>query len=71
MGVVTSHPTDQTIRSYGLGELDDVSSLSVWNHLGGCTTCQRRLAEMLPKSALDRLSGTKPQADGLSAGRRG
>jgi serine/threonine protein kinase len=68
MGVVTSHPSDQTIRSYGLGELDDLSSLSVWNHLGGCITCQRRLAEMLPNRAFDRLSGPRPQADRSSAG---
>jgi serine/threonine protein kinase len=63
MGIATSHPTDQTIRSYGLGELDDVSSRSVWNHLEGCANCQRRLAEMLPNSALGRLSGTEGQPD--------
>jgi serine/threonine protein kinase len=68
MGVVTSHPTDQTIRSYGLGELDEHSSLSVWNHLGGCTTCQRRLAEMLPNGALERITGPRPQADRPSTG---
>jgi serine/threonine protein kinase len=68
MGVVTSHPTDQTIRSYGLGELDDHSSLSVWNHLGVCTTCQRRLAEMLPNGAFDRITGTRPQADRTATG---
>jgi serine/threonine protein kinase len=68
MGVVTSHPTDQTIRSYGLGELDEHSSLSVWNHLGGCPSCQRRLAEMLPNRAVDRITGPRPQADRPSAG---
>jgi hypothetical protein len=33
------HPTDQTLQSYGLGKLDDASSVSVSKHLEGCDSC--------------------------------
>jgi anti-sigma factor ChrR (cupin superfamily) len=47
MGVAAVvHPNDQVLQSYGLGKLDDVSSVSVSKHLEGCDTCQRRAAEL-------------------------
>jgi len=49
------HPTDQTLHSYGLGKLDDVSSESVSKHLEFCPDCQRRVAEMSSDSFLGRL----------------
>ena len=68
MGVVTSHPTDQTLRSYGLGKLDDVSSRSVSQHLKGCATCQGRLAEMSSDRSTDTLRGAPGQPDRPAAG---
>src|SRR4051812_46379621 len=34
------HPTDETLRSYGLGKLVDASSGSVSSHLQSCAVCQ-------------------------------
>ncbi|MHC5539377.1 protein kinase domain-containing protein, partial [Singulisphaera rosea] len=39
----TRHTTDQVLRSYGLGELDDASSAIVESHLVNCTECRSRL----------------------------
>ncbi len=46
MGADTVHPTDQILRSYGLGKLDDASAESVSKHLESCAPCQGRVAEM-------------------------
>ena len=57
------HPTDQTLQSYGLGKLDDDSSVSVSKHLEGCDTCQRRVAELSSDDFLGRLqqAGVMPE----------
>jgi len=49
------HPTDQMLRSFGLGGLDDASAESVNKHLEGCAACQRRVAEMSSDRFLVRL----------------
>ena len=48
----TLHPTDQTLRAYGLGKLDDASAESVNKHLESCSDCQRRVAELSSDSFL-------------------
>ncbi len=40
------HPTDQTLSAYGLGHLDERSAQSVQQHLGSCSDCRRRVAEL-------------------------
>jgi serine/threonine protein kinase len=52
-----AHPTDRTLRSYGLGKLDDALSESVSKHLEVCASCQRRVAELSSDSFLGRLRG--------------
>ena len=47
------HPTDQTLRSYGLGRLDDALAESVNKHLEACADCRRRVAELTSDSSLD------------------
>ena len=49
------HPTDETLRSHGLGTLDQASAESVDKHLEGCADCQRRVAAMASDTALGRL----------------
>ena len=49
-----SHPSDQTLSSYGLGKLDDRLSRSVHNHLEQCSECRGRVAEMTSDSFLGR-----------------
>ena len=39
----TFHPTDQTLRSYGLGKLDDGSAEAVHKHLEQCPGCRNRV----------------------------
>ncbi len=41
-----SHPTDQTLSSYGLGKLDDGSAEAVHKHLEKCPAC-RNLYDIL------------------------
>jgi formylglycine-generating enzyme required for sulfatase activity len=57
MGAAAVHPSDQTLRAYGLGKLDDVSSGSVSQHLESCPDCQRRVAEVSSDDFLGRLRG--------------
>ncbi len=59
MGADIVHPTDQILRSYGLGKLDDASAESVSEHLESCALCQGRVAEVSPDSFLGRLRGRK------------
>ena len=49
------HPTPETLRAYGLGELDDASAQIVREHLEHCSDCRRQVAEMAPDSFLGRL----------------
>jgi serine/threonine protein kinase len=49
------HPTDQTLRSYGLGKLDDRSAEAVNEHLMECSDCRKRVAETSADSFLQRV----------------
>jgi hypothetical protein len=60
------HPPDETLRSYGLGKLDAVSSMSVSRHIEGCDSCQRRVAELSSDDFLVRLRNADAKA-GVSA----
>jgi anti-sigma factor RsiW len=40
------HPTDQTLRSYGLGKHDDGSAKAVNQHLEQCPNRRKRVAEL-------------------------
>jgi anti-sigma factor ChrR (cupin superfamily) len=57
-----THPTDQTLSSYGLGKLDDAAADSVGRHLERCPACRRRVADLSPDSFLGRLRDA--QAEG-------
>jgi serine/threonine protein kinase len=59
------HPTDQTLQSYGLGQLDDATAESVHKHLEGCPDCRRRAAEITSDSFLGRLRDARPQPGSL------
>ena len=40
------HPSEKTLSSYGLGQLDDHQAETVNRHLKDCAACQSRVAEM-------------------------
>ncbi len=59
-----SHPTDRTLRAYGLGKLDDDSAELVHKHLERCPACRNRVAELSTDSFLQRIRHTqKPSAN--------
>ena len=53
------HPTDQTLKMFDLGLLDDVSAEAVKTHLEDCSDCRKRVAGMSSESVLDRVSDAK------------
>ena len=55
------HPTDQTLSSFGLDKLDDVSAEAVNQHLASCPVCRRRVAELSSDSSGGRLRAAKAQ----------
>ena len=57
------HPADPILQAYGLGKLDDVSSVSVSKHLEGCDSCQRRVAELSSDDFLGRLQKARVMPD--------
>jgi serine/threonine protein kinase len=59
MNTSTSHPTEEVLRAYGLGRLDDAPAASVHSHLEGCPECRRRVAEITSDSFLGRLRDAK------------
>src|SRR5580658_904404 len=59
--LVSAHPADETLVSYGLGKLDDTLSESVSKHLKGCDPCRRRVAELSSDSFVGRLREAQPQ----------
>jgi hypothetical protein len=74
MGAGAIHPTDEILRSYGLGKLDNALSESASEHLESCPDCQRRVAEVSSDEFLGRLQNAqgKPEMSataGSEAGR--
>ncbi len=57
------HPSDRTLRSFGLGKLDDASAESVSDHLERCTDCRRRVTELSSDSFLGRLREAQAPPD--------
>jgi len=49
------HPTDQTLRAYGVGKLYGDLADSVHSHLGACADCRQRVAEVSADTFLGRL----------------
>jgi serine/threonine protein kinase/formylglycine-generating enzyme required for sulfatase activity len=47
-----SHPSAQTLSSFGLGKLDDASTAEVDRHLQQCLDCRKRVAELSADSFL-------------------
>ena len=62
------HPADPILQAYGLGKLDDVSSASVSQHLEGCDSCQRRVAELSSDEFLGRLQQAQVMPDKAASG---
>jgi serine/threonine protein kinase len=62
-----SHPSDQTLQSYGLGKLDDPEAEAVDRHLEDCPDCRRRVGEMSSDSFLGRLRGAQAATEPPSA----
>ncbi|MGO9600322.1 MAG: protein kinase domain-containing protein, partial [Isosphaeraceae bacterium] len=58
-----AHPTDQTLRSYGLGKLEVSQWHAVNDHLAECRACRLRVAEMTSDTFLDRLRKAQPGAE--------
>ncbi len=62
-----THPTDETLNSYGLGKLDDRSAAGVNKHLERCADCRKRVAELSADSFLGRIRGAqKPAGHSMS-----
>ncbi len=59
----SSHPTGQTLRSFGLGKLDDRSAEAVNNHLERCPGCRQRVAELSADSFLGRIRDAQPMGE--------
>ena len=62
------HPTDQTLKSYGLGKLDDGTAEAVSKDLERCPDCRERVAELSCDSFVGRLRDAQvemlPYSDG-------
>ena len=57
------HPTNQTLRAYGLGRLDDASAEAVHDHLEACSDCRRRVADLTSDRSLERLREAQGRPD--------
>jgi hypothetical protein len=62
------HPSDETLKSFGLGKLDEASAESVSKHLDECGECRQRLEEMPGDSFVGRLRAAQ-DIDRTSSGR--
>jgi serine/threonine protein kinase/formylglycine-generating enzyme required for sulfatase activity len=67
------HPSDQELRKFSNGRLDDGRSESINNHLLECPACQRRVSEMSSDSFLGRLRkiNGRPQVSDPAQGESG
>jgi len=59
----SNHPTDQTLRAYGVGKLYGTLAESVHSHLSGCGECRQRVAEMSDDTFLGRLRDAQARPD--------
>jgi len=59
------HPSEQTLRAYGLGKLDDSTAESVHKHLESCSACGRRVAELSSDSFLGRIRDAQVRSESL------
>jgi serine/threonine protein kinase/WD40 repeat protein len=55
------HPSDQSLRSFGLGKLDDASAVAIQEHIVICGDCRARVSELTSDTFLDRLRDAKPR----------
>jgi serine/threonine protein kinase len=55
----SAHPSDQTLRAYGIGKLYGALADSVHSHLDVCTDCRQRVAELSDDTFLGRLRGAR------------
>ena len=62
------HPTDETLRSFALGKLTDLSSESINEHLMECNDCRKRVAEMSSDSFLQRVRDAQKPAGKSTSG---
>jgi serine/threonine protein kinase/formylglycine-generating enzyme required for sulfatase activity len=65
------HPSDDSLRAYGLGKLDDAAGVVVGRHVEVCAECRGRVSEMTSDSFLGRLreAGVGPVVgEGAGAG---
>ncbi len=57
--VAKLHPTEETLRSFGLGKLDDTSAHTVSQHLEDCPECRSLVAELPDDSFVGRFRGAQ------------
>jgi serine/threonine protein kinase len=55
------HPADETLVSYGLGQLDETVAGTVSQHLEQCAPCRQRVAELSSDSFVGRLREAQPR----------
>jgi serine/threonine protein kinase len=68
MGAGAIHPTDQMLRSYGLGKLDDTLAEWVDSHTASCPECKRKVAAMSSDSFVGRLRAAQALMKGVVGG---
>ncbi len=59
--LANQHPTEQTLRSYGLCTLDATSAEAVSQHLEACPECRGRVAELSSGGLLGRIRDANAQ----------
>lgn len=62
-GPDANHPTDPTLRAYGVGKLYGSLAASVHSHLNECGECRQRVAELSDDTFLGRLRDAHAQPD--------
>ena len=59
------HPTEETLKAFGLGKLEDILSNAVHQHLEGCSPCRSRVSEISADPFLIRIR--QAQKEGQAA----
>ncbi len=55
---LVQHPSDDTLKAFGLGKLDGDATRRVDQHLDSCVMCLQKASELVPDKFLDRLKRT-------------